>query len=99
MSPSVAMVTVILGLDGLTDGIKIYRMVDGFLLLMFSRVMTDILERRNFQKSPSKGRKGVYEENSDFRGKKNNRQGKKHKEYWLLFRQLSSDNFQRHVIQ
>ena len=80
MSP-VAMVTVILGLDGLTDGIKIYRMVDGFLLLMFSRVMTGILERRNFQKSPPKGRHGVYEENSDFRGKTTNRQGKKHEVY------------------
>jgi hypothetical protein len=31
-------------------------------------------ESRKFQKSPPKGRKGVYEENSDFRGKKNNSQ-------------------------
>jgi hypothetical protein len=40
-----------------------------------------VCEIRKFQKSPPKGRKGVYEENSDFRGKKNNRQGKKHEEY------------------
>ena len=35
MSPSVTMVTGMLGLDGLTGGIKIYRMVDGFILYRY----------------------------------------------------------------
>ncbi len=53
----------------------------------------------NFQKSPPKDMDGVYEENSDFRGKITNRQGGKHELYWLLFSQLSSDNFRKHTIQ
>jgi hypothetical protein len=35
----------------------------------------------NFQKSPPKDMDGVYEENSDFRGKITNRQGGKHELY------------------
>jgi hypothetical protein len=42
MSPSVAMVTGMSGLDGLTDGIKIYRMVDGFLLFMFYELILEV---------------------------------------------------------
>jgi hypothetical protein len=66
-------------------------MRDVYVLLHF--------ESRKFQKSPPTGRKGMYEENSDFRGKKNKSQEQQDKEYGLQFSQISSDNFQRHVIQ
>ena len=55
-------------------------------------------ETRKFQKRPPIGREGVYDENSDFIGKKTNRIEKKHKVYWLLLSQISSDSFRKHTI-
>jgi hypothetical protein len=40
-----------------------------------------VFEREKSQKRPPIGREGVYEENSDFRGKKTNSRRTKHKLY------------------
>jgi len=40
-----------------------------------------MLESRKFQKRPPIGIEVVYDENSDYRGKKTNRMEKKHKVY------------------
>ena len=55
-------------------------------------------ESRKFQKRPPIGREGVYDENSDYRGKKTNRMEKKHKVYWLLLSHISSDSCRKHAI-
>jgi hypothetical protein len=45
------------------------------------RITKFFSETRKLRESPPKGREGVYEENSDFRGKETNIRGEKHKVY------------------
>ena len=52
----------------------------------------------NFKKGPPIGKDVVSTKNSDFLGGKTSRKSEKHKVYWLLLSQISSDNFRKHVI-